>query len=213
VGGIAAGVGLAAPLWLPLAELAQHSTRTAGVPAWPELRLTAFDLYQLVVPFAGGGGRGPLSASPASLTRCGLIECVSYPGIAIWLLVLAAPALWLRDRHVRFWLAVALASLLGATGVLGSALDLRVLERPARLLLGWSMAVSVLGGLALSAWLADPGRARRRSWIAAAAIGALIAWLALRHPDARLAALGAAVALALSLLAGIAPRSPRAVAG
>jgi hypothetical protein len=188
-GGIAAGVGLAAPLWLPLAELAQHSTRAAGVPAWPELRLAAFDLYPLFVPFAGEGGRGPLSASPASLTRCGLIECVSYPGIAIWLLVLAAPALWLRDRRARFWLAVAVASLLGATGVLGSALDLRVLERPARLLLGWSMAVSALGGLALSAWMADPGRARRRSWITAAAIGALIAWLALRHPDARLAAL------------------------
>jgi hypothetical protein len=211
-GGLAAGAALAAPLWLPLAELAAQSTRAAGAPLWPDLRLEAFDAFQLFAPFAGGGGRGPLSPSAASATRCGLVECVTYPGMAVWLILLAAPAAWRRDRRARFWLAVALASLLGATGALGSALELRALERPSRLLLVWSLALPVLGGLALSAWSADPARARRRSALAAAALGALVAWLALRHPDARPAALGAALALSLALLAALAPRSKRAAA-
>jgi hypothetical protein len=203
-------VGLAAPLWLPLAELVVHSTRLAGVTPVPDLRLEPFDSYLLFAPFAAGGGVGPLSARPFSSTRCGLVECATYPGLAIWLLLaIGLPAL-LRDRRARFWIALGLVSVAGATGAFGWLAALPALRGPARGLLGWNLATSVLGGMALSTSMAEPVRRRRAiASAAAAAVALVLAWLALRHPEARPAALGAAAVLALACVAVLAPLSLR----
>lgn len=207
LGGFAAGVGLAAPVWLPFAELAPRTTRALAAPTWPDLRMDAEDAPQLLVPLAGPGS----AASPlAALMRCGTLECAAYPGTAVWLLLASLLPALLRDRRARYWLAVGAAGLVGASGALGLATGLPGLRGPSRLLLWWSAAASVLGGLALAAWPADAARAPlRRWWAAAAAVAALLAGYAVWHPADRRAVIGPAVALALAAPAALAWRSPR----
>jgi hypothetical protein len=96
--------------------------------------------------------------------------------------------------------------------VFGLAVGLPGLRGPARLLLWWSAAVSVLGGLALSGWPLDASRSPIRSWwTATAVIAATLALYAYRHPADRRVAIGAALALALAASIGLGWRAPRRV--
>jgi hypothetical protein len=193
---------------MPLAQLAPRTTRAVAVPAWPVLRFGRSEFAQLLVPLAGA--HAPPARPLAQLARCGTIECAAYPGMAVWLLLACLLPLLLRDRRARFWLAVAAAGLLGASGVLGLAVEVPGLRGPARLLLWWSVAVSVLGGLALAAWPADASRAPIRTWwTVAAALAAILVGYVVWQPWERRPSLGAALALALAAAVGFTWRSPR----
>jgi hypothetical protein len=116
----------------------------------------------------------------------------TYPGMAIWLLVLGSLPALLRDRRSRFWIGLGVASLSVAGGALGGLGEVPTLRWPARVLLVWSLAASILGGVALSLPTTGFANPRRGPVAASFAIAMVIACLAIRHPEARNVALGAA---------------------
>jgi hypothetical protein len=196
--GLLFGLAVGAGMWLPTLELIGHSTlgrsadALAPVAAEP-VRLVGRHLAALVVPFAGGGGAGPLwGRSQDSLIGCSVVECAGYPGTLAWLALLAgAPAL-LRTGHGRFWLALGGLGLVLATGAFGVMPPLAGVRAPARLVVWWSLAAAVGAALALTHGAGRPAA----WWVAVGILAAVIGFTATRGAVAGRAALGAVGVLA-----------------
>src|SRR5207249_247801 len=221
--GLALGAGVGAAVWLPALTLLQQSVHAFGVadtaapPAGapgPD-RLVGIHLAGLVVPFAGGGAAGPLYGRSHESLSCSVTECAGYPGMLVWILLLAGLPALLRDPRGRFWLATGAAGLVLATGIAGVQPSVHAIRAPARFVLWWNLAAASLGGLALGRLL----EARERSTLArlaaaVLALTALVAWTATRGPLARRAALGAGAVPAGSAPLALAIRaSPASLVG
>ena len=208
------GLAVGAAVWLPTLELLQQSTQAFGGPhggteASGAARLVGVHLSGLVAPFAGGGGSGPLYGTSNDALSCSVTECGGYPGMLVWLVLLAgAPAL-LGDRRGRLWLAVAAAGLCLATGVAGVLPPVHGVRAPARFLLWWNVGAAAAAAIALPHTLrSSPAGAAQRAWVAAVlTVGVLLVASAQWGPVARRAALGAAAVLGGSALALAASRA------
>ncbi|HYC21232.1 MAG TPA: YfhO family protein, partial [Candidatus Bathyarchaeia archaeon] len=195
--GLVLGIGVAAGSWLPALELAFSSTRSLGVAPGMEIPPLALDqLDRLVAPFAQGRSLGPLYGTTPGILPWLLTETTGYPGMIVWLLAAAGLPGLLRDRHGRFWLAIALAALLLATGLVQAVLPIPGMRAPARLLLWWNVAAAALAARALEA--RPSGRALV---LATAAAAGVIAWTATPAHAAPRAALGSGLVLAVAALA------------
>ncbi len=161
---------LSAPLWLPAAELLLESTRALGSNPFPNPVVGIRDLYRLIVPLAAGGG-GALSGTVAPSILCSAVECGVYPGMVAVVGAIAAVPLAIRFGRVGFWVAVALVSLVLATGVLEALLGTLRVRGSTRFLMWWSVAVSVLAGSGFD-------RLRAKEQGARALIAAIFAGLA-----------------------------------
>jgi hypothetical protein len=200
--GLAIGVCLAAPMWLPALTLAAESTRASGV-SWA---LPGFDPVLLWVPFALEGGTGPLSARTQTSIPTVVIEFGAYPGMVCWLLLLcAAPAL-VRDRRARIWLAIGLVGLVGASAGPRSWILLGMLRGPSRFLLWWSTAAAVLAGIAADAVLgAITPALRRRALGSAAVLLVVVVAIVLVRPQSAPSATVSAAVLVLAALPWLLP--------
>ena len=92
LGAAALGAVVAAGLVVPALQLIGASTRSIRAPLFPNPTLALADLPQLLVPFFGGGGVGPFGGPRRSPFACGLIECASYPGLLVWIALIAGAA-------------------------------------------------------------------------------------------------------------------------
>ncbi|MCL4819677.1 MAG: YfhO family protein [Vicinamibacteria bacterium] len=163
--GLVLGVGLGAPQALPTLALVQDSVLVAGLGpldrAWGSV--TAANALQLVV---------------ASGTRLDWPEARAHVGVVTLALALAGLGLALRGGLPRVALGYSAAALLAALLALGPATPLFELAGgvpfvgsarvPARYLLGFSLGVAVLAGLALHALV----RGRRTRVALALLVGA-----------------------------------------
>jgi len=175
VAGFALGAVIGAATWLPALQLVPTTTRAIAGPVFPDPTLRLADLPMLLLPLLWGGGIGPLADPVRSPFACGPVECTGYPGILVWVALLAALAAVVRTRHGRFWLAVAAFALVAATGALPLPIGVR---GPARILLWWNTGVAIAAGIALGT---DPGRRSPRTtwalaWVVLAVLTALLAF-------------------------------------
>ena len=192
------GLALAAPAWLPAAQLVPRSVRAlVDATQHADPHLAPLELLGLAAPLV------PM--------RCAATECSTYPGMAPLLLVLAALPLARRDRRLAFWIALAALGVLLATGVLPSALP--GVRAPTRFLLWTSLGLAAAAGIACE-------RLRTASlpaWWPLATAAPVAAALVVAAQAAPAAVLPAAVALvascaALALLASRGTAGPTSVA-
>lgn len=194
--GFALGATVGAAVWLPTVQLVPTTTRALGGPIFPDPTFTVADLPRLFVPLLHGGGIGPLATPRAGAITCGPVECSAYPGMLVWIALLAGLLPVLRTPHGRFWLAVAAFALIGATGVLPLPTGVR---GAARVLLWWNAGFAIAGALAIG-HVAAREVSRRALGLAWLALAVLVAALAVAHGGAG-AQIGAWLALALGGLA------------
>lgn len=188
--GFALGAVVGAALWLPTLQLVPTTTRAIPGPVFPDPTLALADLPALLLPLLWGGGIGPLAGPVQNPFACGPVECTGYPGMLVWVALLAALLPVLRMRQGRFWLAVAAFALVAASGLLPLPVGVR---GAARILLWWNAGVAVAAGLAVGAALASsaPGKAWGLAWLALAVLVGLLA--------AARAGFGAGIAAGLAL--------------
>jgi hypothetical protein len=195
--GILLGIGVAAGTWLPALELVFSSTRSLGLPpAMAIAPLAPHELDRLFAPFSQGRSVGMLYGSSLGIPFWLLTETTGYPGLLVWLLVLAALPRLLRDRHGRFWLSVALVGLAAVTGLTSIVLPLPGMRAPGRLMMWWSIAMAALVAVALRERPRWPSCA-----IATALVAAVIAWSAVPGHAALRAALGSTIVLGVAVAA------------
>ena len=195
VAGAALAVAATAGMWLPSVVLIRESTRWALGPLDPMDTQSRATLHTMVVPFAYGGAVGPAYGRTFErFPGCGVIACMSYPGMVVWLLVLAGLPVVLRSSRGRFWAAVAVFAVAFAGGAFDAVLGLRGVRGPSRMLLWWSVAAATLAGLA---W-PSAGTSRSGRWVVPALLAGVIAWSSTTGPDAGRAAAVAAALLAVS---------------
>ena len=187
------GVALAAPAWLPAAQLVPRSVRAlVDATQHADPRLAPVELLGLAAPLV------PM--------RCAATECATYPGMAPLLLVLAALPLARHERRLAFWIALAALGVLLATGALPSALP--GVRAPTRFLLWTSLGLAAAAGIAC-----ERLRTRRvRAWWTLAAGALVAAGLVLGTSAAPGATLSAAAALVASC-AALALCASRGMAG
>jgi hypothetical protein len=201
--GLGVGVAIPAVTWLPAFELVARShhahTMITGVD-----HMTAACAHTLVVPFGCGGGGGSFYGwSLERFPGCGIVDCTGYPGMLVWLLVLAGlPSLAATGRG-RFWIGIAIAGLVLSTEVTERLLPIPGVRAPSRALLWWSVASAVGAAMVMrpgnESWR---GRAR---WGAALVLACVIAWAATRDPAARRASLGSLGVLVVTVVAASRP--------
>jgi hypothetical protein len=184
---VALGLALSAAVWLPAGALVQASTRSVGAPVFPNPKLLRADMSRLLLP------RSESPSGPALLRDalgCGFIECSGFPGVVAWLAILAGIPAVIREPRGRFWLAVGVAGMMGATGAIPLPLGVR---GPARLLLWWTTGIAVVAGMGTS-------RIRGRFFLPAAILLAgAIAVVTWWRPEDRPFALAAFLTLAVAL--------------
>jgi hypothetical protein len=169
--GFAAGVAVPAVTWLPAIELVLRSnTVQHGFEHVDRLLPTC--LHTLVVPFGCGGGDGPFYVrANTALPTCGLVDCTAYPGMVVWLLVLAALPAVVARSHARFWIVAGVVGLVVATGVVTAWVQIPGVRAPARTLLWWDLGMATTAALAVGTWT---GRPTARGWWTASALLALV---------------------------------------
>lgn len=213
VAAVVLGSAVGAGMWLPAAGLIRQSTY--GVDAVAEAsgpgdmpgRLTAVHAAGLVVPYAPGGAAGaPYGPSRENLV-CSVTECGGYPGMLVWLALLAGAPTLVRDRRGRFWLVVGVAGVVLASGVLGVMPPVREVRAPARTLLLFDVAAAAAAGIALGWPRAGVGPTPRAWAIAAAMLAVLVGWASVQDPVARRAAIASAVVLASTTAVVLATRT------
>lgn len=158
---IAFGVGLVALQLAPAAELARLSVRASlGFSEFVAYQLPLRQLPTFVYPLLYGGAPQTFYQLPyfgawaSEATGWNASELVGYVGVLPLLLAAVALLSYTRRRHARFWCGVAIVALLLA---LGESAPLAFLtyrlplfnkfRAPARHLLEFSFAASVLAGL------------------------------------------------------------------
>jgi hypothetical protein len=196
--GLVVGVAIPAVTWMPALELVARShhvhTLITGVD-----HLTAACAHTLVVPFGCGGGSGPFyGLAFEQFPGCGIVDCTGYPGMLVWLLVLAGLPSLLSSGRGRFWIAVGLAGLLLSTDIVERLLPIPGVRAPSRALLWWSFASAVAAASVAGADGTWRGRAR---WVAALVLVVVVAWASTRGAVAWRASLGSFAVLAATVVA------------
>jgi hypothetical protein len=201
--GLTLGVAVPAVTWLPAIELVWRSSHLVAGLIVPVDRLPVSCAHTLVVPFGCGGGSSPFyGISFQRLPGCGLVDCSGYPGMLVWLVLLAGLGRVVATSRGRLWTVVAVAGVVLATGVTDAIVHVPGVRAPSRALLWWSLGSAAAAGLA---W-PSTGLSRRRAWWGAALVLlCVIAWAATRDEVGRRAALGSLVVLAGTLLAARVP--------
>ena len=165
--------GLAAPQLLPAFELARVSHRAGGPPTWAayqgyvRLALPPVHLVTLFLPgFFGSPTSGTYWGIRLNGGPGGYMENACYGGVLTLLLALTGlAATWRRSAATRFFAISAGLSLLLALGTPLNALPFFGLPgfaqtgSPGRILVLWSLCVSVLAALGAQAVLAGHWRA------------------------------------------------------
>jgi hypothetical protein len=160
-GAMALGLGLAAVLLVPLAELTVQSYRARlSFDDFAGYSLPLRQLPMLLFPYLYGGGSPPWGPAVPYFGRGGgLTEATGYVGLLPWLLAGLGFSRAGRRGLAAFWLAAALLSLLLALGkespLVRLAFHLPVYNKfriPARHFCHLALAVAVLAGLGLDAF-------------------------------------------------------------
>jgi len=184
----ALGLGLAAIQLVPSLEIARVSTRAhLDFATFARASLPLRQLPELIFPYAYGGAFSSTLSAPYFGHR-NQTELTGYVGLLPLVLAGIGAARGTDRRLRRFWSLTAVAGLLLSLGseVPLAALLFRVpgynlFRAPARHLLEFSLAISVLGGLG-TASLAEMSAARRRRALVRAALALVaivaISWLA-----------------------------------
>ncbi len=191
---------------LPSVELARMSHRAgsgataAGYKMYTALAVPFYELAAMVAPDVYGnataGTYWGYTEYPENASYVGLFPLI--------LAVTGTLALW-RRRETRFWAAAAVVALLIATGTPIDALlyfgvpGFSQTGSPGRVLVVWSLAVSVLAAVGMEAILARSSVAIRRPLLAAAASIALLTASALASAQAAFSGLGDPHALVQNL--------------
>jgi len=203
VAAIVLGIAVPAITWLPAVELIARSHHVHTVSTGLDV-MTLACAPTLVVPFACGGASGGLyGAAREAFPQCGIIDCTGYPGMAVWLLLLAGLPRLVGDARGRFWLVAGVLGLALSTS-LGQSFQLPGVRAPSRALLWWNLAAAAGAALALRPSVNAGGR--KRWWGAMLALVVVIGWASLGSAVARRASAGSLGVLALSAVAGAVPR-------
>jgi hypothetical protein len=198
---IVLGIAVPAVTWLPAVELIGRSHHVHTVSTGLDV-MTFACAPTLVVPFACGGASGGIyGASREAFPQCGIIDCTGYPGMVVWLLLLAGLPRLVGDARGRFWLVAGLLGLALSTSI-GQSLQLPGVRAPSRALLWWNLAAAAAAALALRPSVSG-GRARW--WGATLVLVAVVGWASLGGAVARRASAGSLGVLALSAVAGAVP--------
>jgi hypothetical protein len=199
VAALVVGVATTAATWLPLIELVGRSVHVHTVQPGVDY-MTAACAHTVAVPFGCGGGSGPFyGKSIERFPGCGIVDCTSYPGMLVLLLVLAGLSELVASSRGRFWLIAGVAGLVLSTGVHEDVVAVPALRAPSRALLWFDLALAVGAGLVAGAVMR--GGWRRSFWLAVLALLAVVAFAATRGPVARRASVASLAVLATTAIA------------
>lgn len=151
------GMGLAAVQIVPTLELAGQSMRaTLSYKEFTELYLPSNQLPMLVLPWAYGGSGAALYGL-AYFGKWNCVELTGYVGLVPLTLALVLVVSRRKEPEAWFWIVTALAALLLALGrrtplaaVLYRVPPYNLFRGPARHLLEYTFAISVLSGLGIA---------------------------------------------------------------
>jgi hypothetical protein len=201
---LAAGVATTAISWLPAIELVGRSVHTQPVMQAVDYLTTAC-AHTVVVPFACGGGRGAFyGASIERFPQCGIVDCTSYPGMLVLLLVLGGLPRLVASSRGRFWLAALAAAVVFATGIFDRFLGVPALRAPSRAFLVADLALAAGAGIVAGA-VTREGWTGRALATAALVLLAVVAFASTRGPVARRASAGSLAVLVATALAARRP--------